>query len=360
MDELKKEDIIKNDSNMDTITSSNPNITNTSTPLKKKDYYLYIYIGIIVIIIITCIFFYGMISNESKNISKNETENNSLIKANTVPLNSSLYTFNGSKFSYSNNRGIPNFTMIFRENFDDLIIYNVSFDSRDLLTYKTKIYGILIMPKNKTNIPGIIFLPAGGGIKENRKEFGLIIAKEGYAVLIIDQRGIGEAGGYYLALDNDYSVFMNGYEPVQHLCVYDTLRSFDVLSNINNIDKSNIAVSGESMGGRYAILSAAMDKRIKGVLGISTSGFHVADDNSNQSKFFLSIDPDNYISQISPNEVVIFQGGNDSVISPADSNYTYNNAKQPKKYYFYPNCTHGYCPDMDKDIKTSLKKIFGK
>ena len=34
-----------------------------------------------------------------------------------------------------------------------------------------------------------------------------MIAKEGYAVLTIDQRGVGETGGYYLSFQDDYSVF---------------------------------------------------------------------------------------------------------------------------------------------------------
>jgi hypothetical protein len=82
------------------------------------------------------------------------------------------YKFSGNKFSYSTNRGKANYEMVFRGENSGFTLYNVSFYSRDFLNYKTKIYGILLFPKNKTNdktndktnealVPGVVcFLAA--------------------------------------------------------------------------------------------------------------------------------------------------------------------------------------------------------
>ncbi len=270
-----------------------------------------------------------------------------------------IYQFKGDKVYYSQERGNISYEMSFRSDNGTFEMYNVSFYSRNFLNYRTKIYGILLLPKNKENIAGVIYLPGGGVSKENVLGQVSMIAKEGYAVLVIDQRGIGETGGYYLSLEDDYKIFLQGGEPLQHLSVYDALASYDVLRKIKNVDKNNILIIGESMGGRYAIIAAAVDKRLKGVLIMSSSGFHVKKDNTNESNFLLSIDPDHYISDISPNQIIMMHGGNDTMVNLNDAKQTFDLAREPKKLYIYDKCGHGYCNDMDSDIKSSLKLIFG-
>ncbi len=83
---------------------------------------------------------------------------------------------------------------------------------------------------------------------------------------------------------------------MQHLAVYDVLRSFDFLREQKEIDKNNIIVVGESMGGRYGIIASAIDNRIKGVIGISTSGFHISINPLIEGNdYMISVDADNYI-----------------------------------------------------------------
>ena len=318
------------------------------TPKKKKKNFKIIITMIIAIVIVIGIYF---IFFNNKNIEK------PLTIINTQNL---IYNFSGNKFSYSQDRGYIDYKMTQQSDNNTFTIYNISFYSRDFLNFSTKIYGLLLMPKNKTNVPGIVYLPGGGVSKEKVLTVTSLMAREGYAVLIIDQRGIGETGGYYLSFEDDYAVFSQGKEPIQHLSVYDVLATSDVLREMNNVDKDNIAIAGESMGARYAIIAAAIDKRFKGVLGISVSGFNIVDDHSNEAKYLLSIDPDNYIADISPNYVIMMHGGNDTTVPLNESKNTYGKALEPKKFYFYKKCRHGYCPDMDNDIKSSLKLILNK
>ena len=185
-----------------------------------------------------------------------------------------------------------------------------------------------------------------------------MLANEGYASLTIDQRGIGQTGGLYPSMEQDYEISKQN-EPIQHISIYDALHSFDLLRDIREIDKNNVIMMGESMGGRYALISTAIDKRIKGVITISASGYHVSqNDPSSYTDYLVSIDPDHYINKIFPRDIIMFHGTNDSLISSNSAKQTFNLANQPKKFYLAEGCTHGYCDKMQSDLLNSLKETF--
>ena len=213
--------------------------------------------------------------------------------------------------------------MSLKETNGSVDIYTVNFKSKSFMDSPALIYGLLFMPKDKKNIPGIVLLPGGSVTKESFIARSVDIANLGYAVLVIDQRGIGQTGGSYPSLQDDYEIYTSGKESIQHLGVYDGLAAYDVLRSIKNIDKNNIAIGGDSMGGRYAIIAAALDKRLDGVITVSSSGFHFKNDNQPYTPFLLSIDPDNYISKISPRPVLMLQGDNDTTVKLEDANYTF-------------------------------------
>ncbi len=277
-----------------------------------------------------------------------------------VNNNVKVYQFEGNTLNYAQQRGKATYEMSLKEENESYKIYRLKYDSRPFMNFSTKIYGLFYMPKNKENedIPAVIFLPGGGGSKESRAIIAEFIAKEGYAAFIIDQRGIGETGGYYLSLEEDYKVSAKGNEPTQHLAVFDVLRAYDVLSKIEGIDKNNILVSGESMGGRSAIIAASIDQRIKGVIGISTSGLHVKDENQPYTPYLISIDPDHYASKISPRYLIMIHSNNDTLITPKSAGVTYNLANEPKKMFLINECNHGYCKEMGDTFKEAMKIIF--
>lgn len=258
------------------------------------------------------------------------------------------------------NRPKPEYTMSLNYTNDSVDVYSVNFKSKDFMDYKTLIYGLLFMPNNKKDVPGIVLLPGGGVGKESFITRSVEMANLGYAVLVIDQRGIGQTGGFYPSMDEDYGIFASGKEPIQHLSVYDALAAYDVLRNIKNIDSKNIAIAGESMGGRYAIIAAALEERLKGVIVISSSGFHFKNDNQPYTPYLLSIDPDNYISKISPRPVLMLQGDNDTIVKLEDANYTFNLAKEPKRLFIAEGCGHGYCEKMSDEFTADLTILFEK
>jgi uncharacterized protein len=269
------------------------------------------------------------------------------------------YEFKGNTLSYSANRGNSNYEVLLKNSTGSLDIYKVRFKTRPFLDRSLEIYGLVFMPKNKSNVPGIVYLPGGGGTKDGVSPTAISISEMGYAVLVIDQRGVGETKGDYLSFDQDYSFFSQKKEPMQHLAVYDALKSFDVLREFPNVNKDNIAFIGESMGARYAIIAAAIEKRSKGFLGMSVSGFHIAlNPIQPENDYLVSIDPDHYISSISPNQVIMIQGTNDSVVSMQDAQFTFSKAKDPKKFYIAQGCQHGYCEKMLPYIKEGLGMMF--
>lgn len=228
-------------------------------------------------------------------------------------------------------------------------IEKVSFKSRD-----ATIYGLLYMSKDASNAPGIIMLPAARAGKEGQDFLARQLVQRGFAFLTIDQRGIRETGGSMPSMQEDFNSFIAGKEPVQHLFVYDALRAFDFLKTRKGVNENNILIGGESMGARFAVIAAAVDKNIKGVFVISSSGFGMQNTNTQQEKFMASINPDMYIDKISPRKIVMFHSKSDNVVPFEQALNTFSFAKEPKEFIEMPSvCIHGQCQEM-------YEKLFEK
>ncbi len=273
-----------------------------------------------------------------------------------------IYAVDGDTFSYAQDRPSPQLSMTPLEEKENWSFSKLHFQSRPLLDTPTDIYGLLFIPKNtKSKVPGIVLLPGAGGTKEGEARLADILTKEQVAVLTIDQRGIGETGGNVLPYEQDAQLFMQGKEPQQHLMVYDVLAAFDILRNQPQVDPNHIIIMGESMGGRYATIAAALEPRIKGVITISSSGFHTQRDlSSAQQRYLASIDPDHYLSKLSLRQFVMLHAQNDSVIPLISAQKTFQKASEPKKFLTINNplCTHGYCDPEHENLKEALKFIL--
>lgn len=281
--------------------------------------------------------------------------------------NKDPYEFKGNTLYYSENRGKTDYEILSKSSNESINIYKIKFKSKNFLDNPTIIYGLLFIPKDKKNVPGLVLLPGGGGTKEQESRLASKIAKLGYGVLTIDQRGIGETGGVYLGIEQDYQVFTQGKEPIQHLSVYDALKTYDVLREFKEedgtkmIDREKIGFVGESMGARYAIITAAIEKRTKGVIAVSTSGFHIElSPLQTGNDYLVSIDPDHYINKIAPNFVMMLHGTNDTVVPLKDAQITFSKAKEPKRFFVAENCQHGYCEKMWEELKKGLEIMFEK
>lgn len=271
-----------------------------------------------------------------------------------------LKKINITKDTIFMNRELPKINIQLNNTEDDLEIYNISFKTLPFVGFDTTIHGLLFKPKmSVAQAPGVVLLPGGGVTKETEGKVARIIARPGYVVLTIDQRGIGETGGFYVNFDQDAMYYMQGQTPVQHLSVFDALLSVDVLGSLDYVDEDRIVLAGESMGGRYALIAGGIDGKVmKGIIGISTAGFHIVPQGMPADAYFHSIDPDNYVSMIAPNPLIMIHGTNDTMVPIESANFTFTKAGSPKRFYITEGCEHGYCDEMKEPLLSELKSIL--
>ncbi len=235
----------------------------------------------------------------------------------------------------------------------NISIHKIIYQSKD-----GNVYGLLVLPATAAELlPGIILLPGAGVSKESELKLAKKIAMLDAVVLVIDQRGTGETNGYFPNLDEDFASFIEGKEPVQHLMVYDALRAFDLLYSAPFVDQERIMIAGESLGGRIAVIAAALERKIKGALVISSAGFDFKDKgDKNKDKFLKSIDSDHYIGLIAPRKLVMIHNLNDSIIPLSSAVNSFSKAQEPKQFVLVNDttCNHGYCESMYDGLVNSL------
>lgn len=207
------------------------------------------------------------------------------------------------------------------------------------------------------NAPAVIIAPAAGAAKEGQKGLAEFLAGNGYAVLAIDQRGIGETQYTPRDAQTEFDEYMQQKkETTEQLMVYDVLRAFDVMSQTEGIDKSNIILEGESMGGRFAMIATAIEPRIKGIVVISSSGYGIV--TGPMKEYIDTVNPDNYVHLISPRKLLMFHSATDTVVPPEMAKATYELAKEPKELIgMPPECIHGYCDQIRDQLLKTLEEI---
>ncbi len=239
-------------------------------------------------------------------------------------------------------------------------------DTLKLMSFESgedKIQALLRIPANSNNTssfsPGIVLLPGATISKEAEQGLAVELSKMGYATLTIDQRNLGGVN-----VEKDLELFRAGLEPVEYLMVYDALKATDVLAAQPEIDSKKLAIIGESNGGRFAILACSLEPTLKGVIGISTSGYgteeidpaSVADLET--YRFYRSIDPDIYLSTLPPAKFVQIHSFNDTLISYDTALKTFALAKEPKAMYNVTEPTHGYTGSMRPYLEKELSLLL--
>ncbi|MCX9014236.1 MAG: acetylxylan esterase [Candidatus Methanoperedens sp.] len=271
-----------------------------------------------------------------------------------IPQGSDEWTVSSDGFlSYPENRGKVDVTVLDTESGDGYVLETISFQSKDYV-----VEGLLRVPKSDKKVPAVVILPGATVSKEGTQGLAELFASQGYASLGIEQRNRGGIDFRY-----DFQLFAQGVEPVEHKMVFDALRSVDVLRQDSRIDRDRIAILGESNGGRFAIVAAALEPSIKGVLGISTSGY----DTENQVagitdetaiRFYRSIDPETYLDKIPPRRFVMLHSVNDTIIPINLAENTFRKAMEPKRFYPVATGTHGFSEGMREPMVNELREMF--
>lgn len=255
--------------------------------------------------------------------------------------------------SYPENRGRVDVNVLKTESGGNYTLETISFTSKDYT-----VEGLLRIPSSDKRVPALVILPGATVPKEGTQGLAGIFSNMGYASLGIEQRNRGGVNPEY-----DYNLFKEGKEPVEHKMVFDALRAIDVLKLDSRIDPNRIAIIGESNGGRFAIIATAIDPDIKGVIGISTSGYDTESEvmdiqDETLIRFYRSIDPDTYLGQIPPRKLVMMHSVNDNIIPIDLAEKTFKKAKEPKQFYNVTTGIHGFSDGMRMPLEKELSLIL--
>lgn len=259
--------------------------------------------------------------------------------------------------SYPENRGPVEYQKVVQSDTTEQTISKIIYKSKG-----ESIYAIMRIPKSSKSLPAIIMLPGATVTKEAEDGRAEKFAELGYVTLTIDERGNGgESKGGASSMDDEFRSFMEEREPVQHKMVFDVLRAFDLLREQKEVDSSKILVFGESMGGRFAIIAGAVEPDIRGVIGVSTSGYASSEQqfqNADVARFFRSIDPDAYIEKIAPRYLLMVHSTEDTLIPIDSARSTFSHAKDPKNFITMSCKTHGWCDEMLDTIAPEVERMI--
>lgn len=310
--------------------------------MKIKKTHLYIGIAVVIALSIAA-FYFVKPAKETKEIGEN-SQSNWLVDSNGY-------------LSYPLDRGNVSFSRQDYGTDGNLTIHKIIYQSRN-----GNVYGLLVLPTSAEELlPGIVLLPGAGVSKESELNLAKKIAWLDAAVLVIDQRGVGETTGRLNPIEQDYADFLNGKEPSQHLMVYDALRAYDLMKSAPFTDSDRISIAGESLGGRVAVIAAAIDRNIEGVLVISSAGLgEEVTNNTKVNAFLNSIDSDHYIGHISPRKLVMMHSYNDRNVPLDSALRSYFKAQEPKHFVLVndTSCSHGYCDSMYSGLVDALDYLI--
>ena len=258
--------------------------------------------------------------------------------------------------SYPTERGEPIYSSVIQNYTPEYSLKYINYTSKGEV-----MSALLRIPNTSGPVPGILILPGATVSKEGEQGLSTELADMGYASMVIDQRNMG---GVDFQMDG--GLFEAGFEPIQHKMVFDALKAVDVMRQYPEVDADNIAIIGISNGGRFAIIATAIDPSIKGVVGISTSGYDVESfitENSgqitiNQTRFLRSIDPDTYLEKLLPRKLVMIHMTNDSIIPIDLAQPTFDKADEPKVFYPVEGSGHGYNAAMRDALEVELRQIL--
>jgi hypothetical protein len=258
--------------------------------------------------------------------------------------------------SYPVDRTEPVFESRIDEHNSEFTLEYLNYSSRD-----ATISAAVRIPNSSVPVPGVLILPGATVTKEGEQGLALELIEMGYASMVIDQRNLG-----VVDVQHDEELFDAGEEPVEHKMVFDALMAVDVMRQYPKINPQNIAIIGISNGGRFAITAAGIDPSIKGVIGISTSGYNTESIISNSPnplsetriRFLRSIDPESYLDKLAPRKLVMIHMEHDSIISVYMAKTTYDKAEEPKAFYPIEGTGHGYNSAMRPHLEDELEQIF--
>ena len=236
---------------------------------------------------------------------------------------------------------------------------------------KSRIYGILCVPKKEGKYPALLQVP-GAGIRPYGGDIGK--AEKGVVTFQIGIHGIpvdlpqdvynnlsaGALSGYQaFNLENKDRYY---YKRVYLNCV----RAVDFLESLPQVDKNSLSVMGGSQGGALSVVTAALDSRVKWLLAFypaladmtgylhgraggwphlfapGNNGVHETPDKINTVGYY---DVANFAQFVKVPGFYSW-GYNDETCPPTSFYAAYNAIKAPKEVFVVPETGHWTYPEQ--------------
>jgi cephalosporin-C deacetylase-like acetyl esterase len=263
-------------------------------------------------------------------------------------------------------------------------VFHVSFQNVGTgISKVSRIYGILAVPKSANpnqKFPALLRVP-GAGVRPYTGQIAL--AERGIITLEIGIHGIpvnlpqtvydelraGALNRYMLYnLDNKDDYY---YRRVYLGC----LRANDFLVSLPQFDGKNLAVIGGSQGGGLAIMTAALDSRVKALsasypalsdmvgytAGRAGGWHHAFKDKANQTKEKLETasyyDAVNFARRLKVPGIYSW-GYNDEVVPPTSSFAAYNTIPAPKKLLLGLEMGHANSEEQTRRINDWIERFL--
>ncbi|MEX2234113.1 MAG: acetylxylan esterase [Cyclobacteriaceae bacterium] len=276
----------------------------------------------------------------------------------------------------------PKMTLLPERCTEKVNVYHVSIQN---FRNRSRIYGILSLPKKEGIYPALLKVP-GAGIRPYGPD--IATAEQGIITLEIGIHGVpvnmdpevymdlsaGSLNGYqYFNMDNRDRYY---YKRVYLGCV----RANDFLVSLPQFDGVNLGVSGGSQGGALSIITAALDPRVKylaayypalsdvtGYLKGRAGGWpHMFDKNNlpyNNLKEKLETvkyyDVVNFARQVKIPGYYSW-GFNDETCPPTSMYAAYNVIQAPKELYLALETGHWTYPEQRNEFTTWInQKLLG-
>lgn len=258
-------------------------------------------------------------------------------------------------------------------------VYHIRYKNID----NSFIYGILAKPKKAGKYPGILQVP-GAGIRPYN---GLIEqAEHGFVTLQIGIHGIpvtyttdlynNLAAG---ALKNYPMVNLDNKDTYYYKRVYiGSVRGIDVLASLEEVDNSKLLVWGQSQGGALSIITAALNKKVKGLVAVypalsDLTGYlhkraggwpHMFNENNaptmaTKAKIETSAyyDVVNFARQINVPGYYTW-GYNDETCPPTSMYSAFNQIQAPKELLLVQETGHWTYPEQQQKIFNWIKNFL--
>ncbi|MEO9894251.1 alpha/beta fold hydrolase [Aurantibacter sp.] len=208
--------------------------------------------------------------------------------------------------------------------------------------HNKKVTGLLSVPKiDKSKIPVILLIHGLGDHKEvDYVAYGNdFFLKNGYAVLRIDvsEHGDRKAEFYDFDFTGDYKYWSRN---IIRQTVFDLRRAIDFLETRKELDKDRIGYYGISLGGIIGTIFCGVENRIKvPVIALAGGQLNLLFEEkaiSKEAKDFVgTIEPLNFVKQISPRPLLMLNAKNDEIVPPTMTKLLYHEAGEPKDIIWY-------------------------